>query len=239
MASIALKQPIVRQSLHEELVGRLREMIVDSDLAPGVKIPEKELCERFGVSRTPLREALKVLASEGLVTLTPNRGASASLITIEDLEEVFPVMGALEALAGELACQNMTVREIASVRSLHKRMMVHYRQGQLKPYFQLNQSIHEAILVGSRNNSLITMYRSLAGRVRRARYIANMSRKRWDQAVAEHEEIIAALEARDGAQLADILKRHLQNKFETVSQQLLEMTDVVEKPKPRATRAGS
>ena len=231
MASIALKQPIVRQSLHEELVGRLRDLIVDGDLAPGVKIPEKELCEQFGVSRTPLREALKVLASESLVTLTPNRGASASLITIEDLEEVFPVMGALEALAGELACQNMTAREIASVRSLHKRMMAHYRQKQLKPYFQLNQSIHEAILSGSRNNSLQSMYRSLAGRVRRARYFANMSQKRWDQAAAEHEEMIVALEARDGTKLAEILKRHLQNKFETVSQQLLEMNDAVAKPK--------
>lgn len=225
MASSPLKQPIVRQSLHEELVGLVRELIVDGDLPPGIKIPEKELCERFGVSRTPLREALKVLASEGLVTLTPNRGAAASLITIEDLEEVFPVMGALEALAGELACQQMTAREIASVRSLHDRMMEHYRQEQLKPYFQLNQSIHEAILAGSRNNSLITMYRSLAGRVRRARYFANMSRSRWAQAAEEHEEIIAALEARNGALLAGILKRHLQNKFETVSQQLAEISD--------------
>ncbi len=238
MASSALKQPIIRQSLHEELVGLVRELIVDGDLPPGIKIPEKELCERFGVSRTPLREALKVLASEGLVTLTPNRGAAASQITIEDLEEVFPVMGALEALAGELACEQMTAREIASVRSLHNRMVEHYRQEQLKPYFQLNQSIHEAILAGSRNNSLIAMYRSLAGRVRRARYFANMSRDRWDQAAAEHEEIIAALEARDGTQLAALLKQHLQNKFETVSQQLAEMGEKPLAPK-RASRIGS
>ena len=238
MASSALKQPIVRQSLHEELVGLVRELIVDGDLPPGVKIPEKELCERFGVSRTPLREALKVLASEGLVTLTPNRGASASLITIEDLEEVFPVMGALEALAGELACQQMTAREVTSVRALHNRMMEHYRQEELKPYFRLNQSIHEAILAGSRNNSLITMYRSLAGRVRRARYFANMSRNRWAQAAAEHEEIISALEARDGALLAGILKRHLQNKFETVSQQLAKMSETAQKPK-QVSRTGS
>ena len=238
MASSALKQPIIRQSLHEELVGLVRELIVDGDLPPGIKFPEKELCERFGVSRTPLREALKVLASEGLVTLTPNRGAAASQITIEDLEEVFPVMGALEALAGELACEQMTAREIASVRSLHNRMVEHYRQEQLKPYFQLNQSIHEAILAGSRNNSLIAMYRSLAGRVRRARYFANMSRDRWDQAAAEHEEIIAALEARDGTQLAALLKQHLQNKFETVSQQLAEMGEKPLAPK-RASRIGS
>jgi DNA-binding GntR family transcriptional regulator len=238
MASIALKQPIIRQSLHEELVGLVRELIVDGDLQPGVKIPERELCERFGVSRTPLREALKVLASEGLVTLTPNRGASASLITIEDLEEVFPVMGALEALAGELACQHMTAREIATVRSLHNRMIAHYRQEQLKPYFELNQNIHEAILAGSRNKSLITMYRSLAGRVRRARYFANMSPKRWAQAAAEHEEIICALEARDGQMLAGILKHHLQNKFETVSQKLMEMTETGLAQK-RTTRASS
>ena len=80
---------IQRTSLHHELVDRLQLMIINSDLAPGIKVPEKMLCERFGVSRTPLREALKVLASAGLVRLEPNRGAWVTQVTQEEVEEVF------------------------------------------------------------------------------------------------------------------------------------------------------
>ncbi|MEL7544592.1 MAG: GntR family transcriptional regulator, partial [Pseudomonadota bacterium] len=91
---------IVRRSLHDELIERMRALITDGSLTPGEKVPEKALCAQFGVSRTPLREALKVLAHEGLVELIPNRGATVARLTVEDLDEVFPIMGALEALAG-------------------------------------------------------------------------------------------------------------------------------------------
>ena len=103
--NMTMDEAIVRRSLHDELVERLQRLIIEGELTPGEKVPEKELCERYNVSRTPMREALKVLASEGLVTLTPNRGSSVTAVTVEDLEEVFPVMGALEALSGELACR--------------------------------------------------------------------------------------------------------------------------------------
>lgn len=207
---------IIRRSLHDELLERLRAMIVDGALEPGAKIPEKDLCERFGISRTPLREALKVLANEGLVVLTPNRGAVVSELTLADLEETFPVMGALEALSGQLACARITDDEIKAVRAIHDTMLGHYDRRDLGPYFATNQEIHEHILDAARNQTLATLYRSLTGRVRRARYMANMSEARWAQAVAEHEEIIAALEARDGARLGEILRNHLVNKFETV-----------------------
>ena len=214
--------PIVRRSLHDELTDRLRHLIVEGDLAPGAKVPEKQLCERFGVSRTPLREALKVLASEGLVQLRPNRGAVVSRLTMEDLEETFPVMGALEALSGELACERISDREIAAVREAHEKMVEHYEQGELAPYFRLNQEIHERILQAAGNPTLTSLHRGLTGRVRRARYMANMSPERWARAVAEHEEILSALEARDGARLSRILKDHLANKFETVQAALVE-----------------
>ena len=97
-----LSAPIHRPSLHEELVDRLREMIVEDHFQPGEKIPEKSLCDSFGVSRTPLREALKVLASEGLVVLTPNRGSRVATVTPEELANTFPVLAALERLVGEL-----------------------------------------------------------------------------------------------------------------------------------------
>ncbi len=222
MTLIDMKPAIVRRSLHDEIVDLVRDMIQSGDLEPGEKVPEKELCERFGVSRTPMREALKVLAADGLVTLTPNRGSFVSVLTIEDLVDVFPVMGVLEALSGELATKLMTDKEIAAVRKLHERMVARYEAGDLTGYFALNQEIHEAILVGARNQTLTAMHRSLASRVRRARYVANMSASRWKQAVDEHETIIERLEQRDAAGLSQILKDHLANKFETVKAWVLE-----------------
>ncbi len=212
--------PIARPSLHDQLTGRLRTLIVEGELAPGTRVPERELCDRFQVSRTPLREALKVLASEGLLELAPNRGARVAQLTVEAVEELFPVMGALEALAGELAAQRITTEGLAEVRALHYQMVLHYERGELAPYFRLNQQIHERILDWAGNPTLVTLYRGLAGRIRRARYVANMSRDRWAAAVAEHEEILRALEARDGVALAQVLKRHLRNKCETVIEAL-------------------
>ncbi len=220
-AAVKPAAPIARTSLHGELVARLRDLIVEGELAPNSRIPERALCERFGVSRTPLREALKVLASEGLLALLPNRGAVVSGLTVADLEEMFPVMGALEALAGELACAAISEEEIAEVRALHYQMVLHYKRGERPEYFRLNQRIHEKIFTAARNATLYNLYRGLAGRVRRARYIANMSPARWAQAVEEHEGILAALETRDGLGLAAILKLHLGNKCETVKEELL------------------
>jgi DNA-binding GntR family transcriptional regulator len=208
--------PIARRSLHDELVTRLRDMIVEGELQPGTRLPEKELCTQFGVSRTPLREALKVLASEGLVELSPHRGATVVQISRADVEETFPVMGSLEALAGELACARIDAAGLAEITALHHQMVAHYHRQQLAEYFKLNQQIHERVLEAAGNATLSALHRSLAGRVRRARYMANMSPQRWAQAVEEHEQILAALTARDGQRLAGILRRHLQHKAEVV-----------------------
>ena len=214
--AFAESQAIRRRSLHHELTELLRGLITGGELAPGEKIPEQRLCERFGVSRTPLREALKVLASEGIVTLRPNSGAVVSALTLEELDEVFPVMGALEALSGEIACRRITDAEVAAIRSLHEEMVEYWRKGELQPYFRLNQQIHVAILEATRNETLKSLYRSLAGRLMTARYIANMSTERWAEAVTEHEAILQCLSDRDGKKLADVLKRHLAKKLETV-----------------------
>jgi DNA-binding GntR family transcriptional regulator len=211
---------IQRRSLHDELIDQLRNLITDGELAPGVKIHERELCDRFGVSRTPLREALKVLASEGSVTLRPNRGAVVNALTLEELEEVFPVMGALEALSGEIACRMIIDTEVAAIRALHERMVQHWRGGELQPYFRLNQAIHQAILEATRNDTLVTTYRGLSRRLMTARYLANMSPKHWAIAVAEHEAMLESLNKRNGPELAEILKKHLANKFETVKEWL-------------------
>jgi DNA-binding GntR family transcriptional regulator len=218
--ALAKAQPIARVTLHDELVARVRDLIVEGELAPGERVPERSLCERFGVSRTPLREALKVLASENLLDLLPNRGATVASLTLADLDEMFPVMGALEALAGELACARITDEQIAEVRALHYQMVLHYTRKELPQYFRLNQRIHELIMDAAGNATLTRMYQGLAGRIRRARYLANMSMARWEQAVEEHEAILLALSQRDAARLSRILKQHLQNKSETVKESL-------------------
>ena len=207
-------------TLHGDLVANIRELIIEGDLEPGAKVPERVLCERYSVSRTPLREALKTLASEGLLELLPHLGAWVARLTAADVDQMFPVMGALEALSGELACQNLTEEQFAEIQALHYQMVLHYTRRQLKLYFQVNQEIHEKILSASANPLLLQMYQTLAGRIRRARYVANMSDERWTQAVKEHEEILNALSKRDGTALSDVLKRHLKNKCETVKSHL-------------------
>ncbi|AXS41415.1 GntR family transcriptional regulator [Breoghania sp. L-A4] len=219
---MSMSAAIPRRTLHDELVDRLRHMIIEGDLAPGEKLSEKDLCGHFDVSRTPLREALKILAKDGLVRLIPNRGATVAKLTLTDLEEAFPVMGALEAVSGELACLHITDAEIAQIAKLHDEMVENHRAGELGPYFRRNERIHQLILDAARNPTLAEMQRSLSGRVRRARYMANMSAERWAEAVAEHEVILEALKARDGARLGKLLKVHLANKLQTVRDALVE-----------------
>jgi len=205
-------EPIARRSLSDEAVDRLRDMIVAGAFAPGERLPERTLCERFGISRTPLREAMKTLASEGLLKLLPNRGAVVAPLTLKELEETFEVMEALEAAAGELACARIETEALNEIRRLHEAMRRCYEAGDLQGYFKLNQQIHWAVVAAAGNEVLAETYRRLSGRILRARYAANLSPERWAQAIAEHEQILDALTRRDGPRLRRLLRDHLRNK---------------------------
>ncbi len=124
---------IQHRILYQEAANRIRELIEHGALVAGEKISEKQLCEKFGISRTPLREALKVLTSEGLVEILPNRGARVSRLTLSDVEHTYDVMGALEGLAGETACRHLTDEELAHVCDLHEQMLGHYRRRNCRP----------------------------------------------------------------------------------------------------------
>jgi DNA-binding GntR family transcriptional regulator len=201
-----------RAVIHAKLLERLRDLIIEGELPAGERVPERVLCERFGVSRTPLREALKALAAEGLIELLPNRGAWVVQLTAEDVAQTLKVIGTLEALAGELACQRLTADELAEIRARHHEMLAHHARRDRPAYFKANQAIHQAIVAASGNPVLAQTYAGLSGRIRRARYAANLDPHRWDEAVAEHEEILAALIARDGERLARLLRTHLDHK---------------------------
>ena len=215
---MTLTKPIARQSLHAELVDRLRDLLVADVFKPGTKIPEADLCKDFAVSRTPMREALKVLASEGLVHLLPNRGAWVAEIDIDDLEAGFPVLAALEALAGELACARISDAEITRIRTHHYDMLRHYENRNQTGYFMENQAIHAAIMDAAANPVLSQQHASLAARMRTGRFKANLDPKRWAQAISEHVEMLKSIEARDGQRLARVLKAHFKNKLRSLKQ---------------------
>ena len=217
--------PILRRPLHEEATDRLRDLIVQGRLAPGGRLNERLLTAQLGVSRTPLREAFKVLATEGLVELLPNRGAIVSQMDPVRLSETLTVMGALEALAGELACRNATEAQVNEIRALHYEMLAYHARGDLAGYFKFNQAIHLKIVKYSGNATLYNTYRQLNGNVRRARYMANLSKERWDAAVREHEEILAALGARDVTRIRALLSDHLTHKLASVLTELRAPTE--------------
>lgn len=205
--------PLERRLLHLASIDRLREMIIQGELAPGMKLNERVLAERLGISRTPLREAIKYLASEGLVELQPNRGAVVALIDARKVREVFQVLGALEALAGEVVCAQATDAQIAEIRALHYPMVLHQMRGDLAAYFRCNQEIHARLVEFTGNAALLQTWRGLNAKVQRVRYMANLSAERWQQAVREHEAMLDALGARDGARLGAILRDHLAHKL--------------------------
>lgn len=206
-------QSITQHSLHDELLGRLRKMIISGAFLPGEKIPERQLCDQFGVSRTPLREALKVLAAEGLVQLAPNRGAMIATLSADEMEECLAISSAIEALTAELACANITDAEIEKIKALHAVMVADHRAGDLDAFLATNREIHESIVAAARNPMLASIYDTLFFRIGRTRVHPHYSSERLEGAVAEHEEIMSVLEARQGKRLAELLQHHLEQMF--------------------------
>ena len=204
-------------SLHSGLLAGLRDYIVEGNLAPRERVPEKQLCEQFGISRTPLREALKVLASEGLLELLPNRGARVRDLSVADIRDLFDLVGGLEALAGRLACDRISDDEIAEVEQIHQRMYLCYLRRDLPGYFAANQQIHDRIMEAARNAELLETWRRFTGRIRRIRFAANLesSKDRWSEALREHEAMLDALRRRSGDEMNTIMFNHFRKKMES------------------------
>jgi DNA-binding GntR family transcriptional regulator len=208
---------VSRLPLTSQVATIIRDMIVQDKFKPGERIRERQLSEELNVSRTPLREALKILEGEKLVALLPNRGAIVANPAPHEVRELLQVLGALEALGGRLAAKNATDEEIAEIRALHFEMLAAYCRKDRLSYFKLNQMIHKSIITASRNASLIETHDQFNARVYRVRYRSNQRNALWHEAVSQHEEIIEALEARDGELLAERLSNHLGNTWLKVS----------------------
>lgn len=208
---------VPRTGLHEQAATRLRTLIVRGDLAPGEQLLETSLSEALGVSRTPLREALKQLATEGLVELRLNRSAVVAPIRRDEVAELFEALGGIERCAAELAARRMGVREIERLETLQERIEWHHRHGELRDYFEINQQIHGAIVGFARNNVLKATHDVLLPRAERARFFALSILGRWEESVREHQEILAALKAGDSDRAGQLLSRHVRRTGEIVA----------------------
>ncbi len=211
---------IPRAALHEQVTHRLRQMLVEGRIAPGAKLNERELCEELSVSRTPLREAIKTLAAEGLVELLPNRGAIALQLGEADILNTFEVMAGLEGLSGELAAQRIDEDALNEIKAMHFEMKAAYTRRDLSNYYRLNAAIHRAINAAAGNPVLTTTYNQVNARLQALRFRSNQDGEKWARAMEEHDQMVAALETRDGAALRAVLVAHLDHKRDVVAEQL-------------------
>lgn len=198
-----------RAGLHDRMAEQLRRMIVRRELEPGAAVAEAKLCVDLGVSRTPLREALKVLAAEGLVELRPNRSPRISTMRPTEIVELFEAVSGIERVAAEFAAQRLTATELKRLATLQARMERHHEAGQLDPYFQLNQTIHRAIVTGAKNPTLAAAHGWLMGRAERARYSALGTRGRLEESILEHRAVLDALQRRDTVAAGQLLGKHV------------------------------
>lgn len=210
------KTLIPRQALHDAVAERLRQGIVEGLFDPGVRLNERLLCERMGVSRTPMREAIKTLAGEGLIRLEPNKGAVVARLSRDEVAAAFEVIASLESLSGMLAAQRASDADIKSVLSMQEKMEKAYRKKDLSAYYQINAEIHNAINRAAGNPVLSEVFRSINQRLQSLRFRSNLDAKKWSAAVKEHAEIAKALARRDEALLAQLLRDHLNHKRDIV-----------------------
>ena len=218
-------------SLHNDIVNQLRDFIVEGHLKPGSRVPERELCERFEISRTPLREALKVLAAEGLIDLLPNRGARVRQFSEADIRNLFEVISGLDFVAGRVACERISDEEIAAIEKMHLEMYTHYLRREIADYFRLNQHIHQAIVDAAANPLLSENHAKLNAAVRGLRYSANLVRRdRLSEAMREHEQIVDALRRRDANELGMLMFKHMQKKCDAICEYLREQAQTGAEP---------
>ncbi len=200
---------IERKSLHDVVAGRLRDMIAEGELASGIVIPEMELCASLGVSRTPIREALKLLAQDGLVEHLPQRGFAVRALEADEARQMLELLAELEGFASALACARGSSEGVRAIAQLHEAMLIAYRAGDMSRYFKLNQDIHEGIVALSENLPLVETHRRLSLSLRRVRFLSNRKETDWQSSVADHEAILVHLLARDAVALRPLMTRHV------------------------------
>jgi DNA-binding GntR family transcriptional regulator len=203
------RAPIASAALYEEVAMRLRERIFAHEFAPGMWIDEQALAAEFGISRTPLREALKVLAAEGMVTLKPRRGAYVTEVSDQDLDDIFPVLALLEGRVAQEATERARPEDLRRLDALHDALERHAAAGNLDRFFEANQEFHRALLDLAGNRWLAQVIHDLRRVLRLTRHHSLLARGRVQESLAEHRAILAAIRARDAERAGDLMRAHL------------------------------
>lgn len=220
-------KPLTRQSLAERVADELRDLVLLEKLPPGSTIPERETAAALGVSRTPLRESLRILASEGLVDIEPNRAPRVANPSLEELSDLLEVLGSLESLGGELACIKASDKEIEELVGLERLMSETSDTSEPLAFFQLDMQFHQQIIAASQNQPLIEAHRNFNARLWRARFISSRQRVNRPGTLDQHRAIVDALQARDGAGCSTALKAHLQAGFTNIQRTLATSNDSI------------
>lgn len=216
--SLSSLAPIgARKSLAEEAAAQLRDLILLERLAPGEQIRERDVAEALGISRTPLREALRLLEVEGLVEYSPTRRPFVADPDLETLAQNLSVLGALEGLAGEQACANATDRQIDEIGEICRAMIRHSDSDDPMTFFRRDMSFHEAIVAASGNRPLAETQRQYNARLWRARFISSQRKPDRARTLRQHEDVFEALARRDGPACRNALTAHLATAVENIA----------------------
>ena len=203
-------------NLHEATFQKLRSLLVEGLIPPGSKLNERDLAESLHVSRTPIREAIKRLAADGLVELIANRGAIAIELSHADVINTFDVIAQLEGYSGELAAQRISNTALSELEALQYEMMASYARRDLSSYYQLNLRIHQLISQAANNSVLTQLFSQANARIEALRFRSNQNGVKWERAVEEHQEMIDALKARDSERMRKVMILHVMNKRDVV-----------------------
>jgi DNA-binding GntR family transcriptional regulator len=200
---------LVHNSLHDEVAAQLRDRIFAGELMPGTFLDEARLAEELQISRTPLREALKVLTAEGLVRHEPRRGCFVNEVTEQDLDEIFPVLALLEGRCAREAAVNASDADLQELEVLHDKLNRHAKARRINDYYAANFAIHEAIITLANNRWLALVIGDLRKIVKLARLQQLHAPGRLDQSLSEHMAVFAALKARDPEGAEAAMRIHL------------------------------
>jgi DNA-binding GntR family transcriptional regulator len=203
------------RALYQDVAERLRQQIFARALEPGNWIDEQKLCLEFGISRTPLREALKVLAVEGLVTMKVRRGAYVTEMSAEDVTQVYHLLGLLESDAAAEVAQRASTADLAELRALHERLERQSRQREA--FFASNEAFHLRLLAIAGNRWRAQIVADLRKVMKLNRHHSLFRRGRLADSLAEHRQIMQALERHDAKAAQALMRGHFENGLEAAS----------------------
>ena len=195
------------QTLREKILETIRDAILKGTLKPGEKVAEPELAERFGISRTPIREAFRQLESEGYLTVIPRKGAVVTALSQQDVQEFYAIKSILEGYAAELAATRLSLKEIEKLEAINENLRMLAKDGDVKAFFRVHNEFHELFLRASGNSKLHELIQQLGLKFNRLRMASLSIKGRMEISVAEHDKLLEAFRKHDGSMAEDLVKQ--------------------------------